>query len=829
MPGSLWFRPRIARRVCALLPAVALSIALAASAGFAAPWSVPTPGGTHPDDATWSDEFALPGFDRDVSFVLPDSGRLLVLGTFTSAPGAAARRAASWDGSSFTALGASLDMARPFAAIRFRDSLLVMGSAWSQGSLVGSSMLRWNGSGWEPFASTSHDVNACAVYQGDLVVGGEFGILATPTHYITVPRLARWNGTSWSGGFGSSSTLPNVRALLVTGDSLWIGGVGFAPNQIGVRIWTGTSLVTPGAGLQPASGTNGVNALVRYQGQVHAGGWFTRSGTTPLGSTVARFDGSAWVGVGHATGQVTSLVEWNGDLLALIGTTPGLVKPFRLEAGEWVPFGDATASATDSTQTPGAKLIVDGPRLMLTNLVSVGSTAGRGMAVYEAGDWQAVQQPWSPSMRGVLARGGWFVPNLLSWNGQLLLADASHAGLGGTLQTVSGIASWNGGEWSSFPVDPGLFEMRLHADELGRLVAGGRSSNTTAGLRRWNGSAWDAPWPGVQSYVTDFVFRADGPWIGGDMGNGIDDGHLFRWNGTSWAFPPGCNFPIYASAGINAMLEWNGKLVVGGDRELATDCDLNQGSSVFIQDGQNWTIPGGASPLWWVHALAEHEGEVVVGERAALVPDWNTTLGHAAKAWDGVAWRDLSSGALFVTALLSTQGRLFAGGGFLRADSSATWGVAEWDGARWNLLGSGMNGFVRSLAVFDGDLYASGEFGWANGKSSVGIARWRGLNTVGAPGASALRVSLSPARPNPASGAQRFAFTLPAASPVQLAIYDVSGRRVATLCDGPRTAGTHAASWDGRDADGAAAAPGLYFARLRAAGGVASATVVRVK
>jgi subtilisin family serine protease len=70
---------------------------------------------------------------------------------------------------------------------------------------------------------------------------------------------------------------------------------------------------------------------------------------------------------------------------------------------------------------------------------------------------------------------------------------------------------------------------------------------------------------------------------------------------------------------------------------------------------------------------------------------------------------------------------------------------------------------------------------------------------------------LGRAVPNPAFSGTSVAFTLPRPGPVALAVYDLRGRRVAGLVDGPRDAGAHHASWDGLDAGGRRVAPGLYF------------------
>jgi flagellar hook assembly protein FlgD len=70
------------------------------------------------------------------------------------------------------------------------------------------------------------------------------------------------------------------------------------------------------------------------------------------------------------------------------------------------------------------------------------------------------------------------------------------------------------------------------------------------------------------------------------------------------------------------------------------------------------------------------------------------------------------------------------------------------------------------------------------------------------------------ARPNPFAGRTDLHFAVASASPVRLAIYDVSGRLVRRLVDQEMPAGEHMRSWDGRGADGSRAAGGVYFVRL---------------
>lgn len=49
-------------------------------------------------------------------------------------------------------------------------------------------------------------------------------------------------------------------------------------------------------------------------------------------------------------------------------------------------------------------------------------------------------------------------------------------------------------------------------------------------------------------------------------------------------------------------------------------------------------------------------------------------------------------------------------------------------------------------------------------------------------------------------------------------MYDVAGRRVRALVDGPQTVGRKSATWDGRDDRGNVVGSGVYYCRLEAPG-----------
>jgi len=75
--------------------------------------------------------------------------------------------------------------------------------------------------------------------------------------------------------------------------------------------------------------------------------------------------------------------------------------------------------------------------------------------------------------------------------------------------------------------------------------------------------------------------------------------------------------------------------------------------------------------------------------------------------------------------------------------------------------------------------------------------------------------------PNPFNASTTIDFTLPQSGPVQLSIYDISGRRVKQLLNEPIcAAGRHHVRWLGDDDAGKPAASGIYFCRLEMKGAV---------
>ncbi len=83
--------------------------------------------------------------------------------------------------------------------------------------------------------------------------------------------------------------------------------------------------------------------------------------------------------------------------------------------------------------------------------------------------------------------------------------------------------------------------------------------------------------------------------------------------------------------------------------------------------------------------------------------------------------------------------------------------------------------------------------------------------------------------PNPFNPKTTIKFALSSAETVHLNVYDLSGRMVKTLVDGPMAAQDHEVIWDGKDDSGSRVASGVYFYKLVAGDFTATEKMVMLK
>jgi hypothetical protein len=136
-----------------------------------------------------------------------------------------------------------------------------------------------------------------------------------------------------------------------------------------------------------------------------------------------------------------------------------------------------------------------------------------------------------------------------------------------------------------------------------------------------------------------------------------------------------------------------------------------------------------------------------------------------------------------------------------------------------NLPSPGIPGSVQSTRV---DLLQSGQVYFFAIKSADAASNWSIMSNVvsrvsqdvagvgDAPG-----LAFSAPWPNPARERSSFRLELPVPMRVQVEVFDISGRRVRTLLDEARGAGSENLTFDLRDEHGSRLAQGVYLVRAR--------------
>ena len=109
---------------------------------------------------------------------------------------------------------------------------------------------------------------------------------------------------------------------------------------------------------------------------------------------------------------------------------------------------------------------------------------------------------------------------------------------------------------------------------------------------------------------------------------------------------------------------------------------------------------------------------------------------------------------------------------------------------------------------------------------------YRALSEAAAPvsvtGEPATRLALDVA-PNPATAGALIRFALPAAGDVHVSVFDCAGRLQRELVNGELPAGPQSLRWDGADARGQSASPGVYVVRLDTPAGALCRKFVRMR
>ncbi|MFN8587293.1 MAG: FlgD immunoglobulin-like domain containing protein [Candidatus Eisenbacteria bacterium] len=379
----------------------------------------------------------------------------------------------------------------------------------------------------------------------------------------------------------------------------------------------------------------------------------------------------------------------------------------------------------------------------------------------------------------------------------------------GTNRTNAGPFAWTpslGGDGFHVGVDPTtpsvvFAEWQWCSDKTGlkRSTNGGTSFSSTSG---WTGSdrfGWDAPFT--------FNPRSHNTLLAGSQ-------YVYRSlnNGRNWSkISPdlSANIPSALTFGSVTTLDVSKpdtNVYYAGTDDARVWRTLNRGGA--------WTEISAGLPKRWISR--------VVADPADAQVVYVTQSGYASDVPTAFVWRSTDRGATWtniagnlpavpvndlVVDPLDTN-RLYL------ATDLGVWTTRNL-GATWYELGAGLPlGVVADLV-----LHAASRrlFAFTHGRSawSLDLAALP-VSTPETAAGNALQLGVP--RPNPAREGARIALELPRAGVAQVVIYDVLGRRVATLHEGALGAGRHEFAWSRRDAHGTRAAAGVYFVRAASQG-----------
>ena len=255
-----------------LLGAAVLIIALLLPAGYA----------TAKKPTGWMNTFAnimYGGPDQYAMKLVEYDGMIVVGGEFTEIGGALssiaeANNIAAFDEDEWLSLSTGVtggDLSSVFALAVYDGDLIVGGNFTNAGSVDVRNIARWDGENWYPMAEgVGNDTNTGKVYalfvwNGELYAGGRFNEAGTET----VSNVARWDGASWSPVGSGRPTI--VHEFCEFNGNLVAGGLYNGDFRSSVGIWNGS--IWSGVGIE-----GHIYALTTYEyggeERLIAGGFF---------------------------------------------------------------------------------------------------------------------------------------------------------------------------------------------------------------------------------------------------------------------------------------------------------------------------------------------------------------------------------------------------------------------------------------------------------------------------------------------------------------------------------------------------------------------------
>jgi len=641
-------------------------------------------------------------------------------------------------------------------------------------------------------------VNTVVLYEGTLYVGGTFVIAAGQTRNraaafdAATAALLPWNPDVNGSVIALAPVLtigfPSTLAIYVGGGFTTVGGIARS-NLASVDGTTGALKTwNPGAnGAVGAIAITGIPNSVTNPLRIHVGGNFQVAG------------GASRSGIAQLT-----------------------------ESGVATAWNPGAGGIVYALRASGSRLYVGG------TFSSIGAQPFRNLAAVDLATGSAMS--WEPLAGGTVRAFG--------VSSSAIFAGGDFWTVGGVRRNRLAAIDLGTGQPTGWNPDADAPAFTLVAGN--EVVYAGGDFTTVGGLARSYVAALDpvtgvpTAWdPRANGRVQDLAIGSGVVYVAGSYTviatlnrNGLAAIDAVTGLATNWDPAPSAN--VTGSGMVTAICPRGAKLYVGGDftsiggqaRSHLAALDTNVGSAT------SWNPSVGPHPeLGFVdiEEIALSGPNVFVGGifgqvgsryRSGLaVVDSVTGL---ANSWD-LYMNDYGTAEAFVV-----DGQaIYVGGLFSNIGLELRNGIAVLDATTglilpWNprLLAS-----VNAMQVHQGAVYAVGSFAGSHRTFAVFSNTVTGVpvSTASPPPASVH------AAPNPFRADVGFRFALPRRGVFDIAVYDVNGRLIRRLASGPREAGEHRLSWDGKDEAGRSVASGVYLAQAEAEGLRLTAKVLKME
>jgi len=328
-------------------------------------------------------------------------GTLVVVGEFSAASDVVARNVASWDGFVWTNHGEGEAVNGAIKNLVVRDGEIVaIGYIFQVGPLNEErGFARWDGSAWKPYGVTppvAGSAEGLLDFQGQELAYGYFdlgsGLLA---------RVIRRNGTSWESVATTNGFILDAAVfqdeLVVGGDFDQIDGV--PANN--VARWDGNIWrpLEPGIGIEDY---DRVNALHVHGAELFVTGSFERGGGPggQLLNNIARWDGASWHPLGTGlSAWGTSFTSYEGDLIVggVFQQAGGIFvnEVARWDGTNWHALGQGASGAVWDVHAFGSDLYIGGA------FDEGDGSPSSGIARWDGADWHALGSGVNPGSQGV--------------------------------------------------------------------------------------------------------------------------------------------------------------------------------------------------------------------------------------------------------------------------------------------------------------------------------------------------------------------------------------------------------------------------------------------